>query len=141
MSIDIWAKKNHIRELRSKLHKSFKNSPSTCPPNTTNFDPAIVTACPYRPTGLGPLTVTRVHSRDTCGTLVLPNQNIRRSSPRFNKYNPSSCFSFSLGSVFVSPPHTIRTLLTSALACPTRADGISPPVWRRVAELSRVAKR
>jgi len=54
-----------LREFRSKAHRSFKKFPLTWPPNTKNFDPTIVTACPYRPTGDGPCIDTQVHSRET----------------------------------------------------------------------------
>lgn len=51
--------------MRSKAQRSFKNSPSTCPPKTKNFDPTIATACPYLPAGAGPVTPNVLHSRDT----------------------------------------------------------------------------
>lgn len=62
-------------------------------------------------------------------------RNIKHA-PRFSKYSPLSCSA--LPSSFVSPPKTINTLPTSALAWPTRGDGISPPVSSRVADRSFV---
>lgn len=67
----------------------------------------------------------------------------RNYVPRFNKYKASSSFSagFDLVSVLVSPPQTINTLLTSALAWPTRGDGMSPALCIKVADKSRVENR
>src|ERR1700728_3941539 len=64
-------------------------------------------------------------------------------TPRLSKYSPSSCLSDCLlfGSVFVSPPQTISTLLTRALACPTLGLGISPAVCNSVALKSRVENK
>ena len=69
--------------------------------------------------------------------------NDDRHIPRFNRYNPSSCLSpgFTFPLVFVSPPQTIRTLPTSALAWPTRGLGTSPAVCSSVADRSRVDSR
>ena len=70
----------------------------------------MAAAWPYLPSGAGPSVLTLVHSR----------------VDRFKRYNPSSCRSS--GRLLVSPPHTIRTLPTPTLACPTLGPGTSPLV-------------
>jgi hypothetical protein len=54
-----------VREFKSKAHISFKHPLSVSPPKTKSLEPTTVMAWPQRPTGLGPLTTTRVHTCDT----------------------------------------------------------------------------
>jgi hypothetical protein len=51
------------RVLRSNETRSLKKTVSTCPPNTYNFDPTILSVCPYLPDGRWPCGVARDHCR------------------------------------------------------------------------------
>jgi hypothetical protein len=55
---------------------------------------------------------------------------------KFSKYRPLSIFPAGrVGSVLVSPPHTIRTFETRALAWPILGVGAMPVVWMRLVVL------
>ncbi len=60
------------------------------------------------------------------------------NAPRLRRYSELSCLSFSL--LLVSPPQTMSTLLTMALACPTRGRGTSPNVCIKLAVAPAVEK-